>query len=331
VSDSDVGELAELAEAQRGMVARQQALAVGLSPAAIRARLNRGRWQRIHPGIYATFSGEPNRTSLMWAAVLHAGPGAALSHETAAELDGLRRRSMAGERWCGAAEHPPLHVTVPAARHVLPVPGLVIHRTERVTRARHPARTPPRTRIEETVLDLTQAARTFDDAIDWLCRACAGRLTTADHVLAAMALRKKLRWRPELVAALADVADGAHSGLELRYARDVERAHRLPRARRQAKAMRGGRTQYQDNLYDDYGVAVETDGNIAHPGATRWHDIARDNAAAANGIITLRYSWSDVAADPCRVAAQVGEVLRGRGWSGPVRRCGPACSVSDHE
>ena len=36
---------------------------------------------------------------------------------------------------------------------------------------------PPRTRVEETVLDLTQTAKTFDDVCGWVTRAIARELT----------------------------------------------------------------------------------------------------------------------------------------------------------
>jgi hypothetical protein len=308
--------LDNLAMTQEGMLAREQALAAGLSLAAIRERLSRGSWQRIYPGVYAAFTGKVIRSSELWAAVLHAGVGAALSHDTAAELDGLRKRECA------------IHVTVPVERRVVPVSGLVIHRTDRIARTRHPAKMPPRTRVEETVLDLTQAARTFDEAFDWLCRGCGGRFTTPDRILEAMALRKKVRWRAELTAALAEVAGGVHSVLELQYVRHVERAHGLPSARRQVKVVRGQRSEYRDNLYDEYGVAVETDGSASHPVEARWSDIARDNAAAIDGVLTLRYGWFNVTTRPCYVAAQVAAVLNSRGWPGAPRRCGPTCSIA---
>ena len=139
-----------LAESQQGMITRRQAFGAGLTRDAIGARISGGRWQRVYPGVFAVFSGEPCRVAALWAAVLWAGPGAALSHHTAAELHGLTRK-------------PPqlVHVTVPADRRVRRVPGIVIHRSARILTARHPAQSPPRTRIEETVLDLTQLARTF--------------------------------------------------------------------------------------------------------------------------------------------------------------------------
>jgi very-short-patch-repair endonuclease len=248
--------------------------------------------------------------------VLRAGPGAALSHETAAELHGLARKPAQL-----------IHLTVPADRRVEPVPGLAIHRSARIAQARHPCQEPPRTRIEETVLDLADTARTFDDALSWACAACGGRLTTPQRIAAAMNRRAKLRYRNALRLALDDITAGAHTILEHRYLHDVERPHGLPRAERQVRVVRGGRSQYRDALYRKYLVVVETDGRVAHPAEGRWRDVHRDNAAAAVGITTLRYSWSDVTTRPCAVAAEVGAALAQRGWPGPLRPCGPGCTL----
>jgi hypothetical protein len=78
-----------LLKLQHGAIARWQAPAVRLDLATIDAMLRRGRWQRLYQGVYATFTGRPPRECLLWAGVLRAGPGAMLSHYTAAELDGL--------------------------------------------------------------------------------------------------------------------------------------------------------------------------------------------------------------------------------------------------
>jgi hypothetical protein len=50
-------------------------------------------------------------------------------------------------------------------------------------------------------------------------------------------------------------------------------------------------------------------------------DNRRDNAAAARGVITLRYGWADVTERGCETAFEVGETLSRRGWPGPLRRC----------
>ncbi len=91
-------------------------------------------------------------------------------------------------------------------------------------------RVPPRTRIEETVLDLASTERDLDEAFGWVFRACGSRLTAPDRIAAAMGLRARMRWRAELSAALGPGAQGVHSLLEYRYVSRVERPHGLPPA-----------------------------------------------------------------------------------------------------
>lgn len=322
--------LDEVLDQQHRVLARRQALNAGMPGSAIRARLDSGRWQRLYPGTYATYSGDPPRLAFIWAALLSAGTGAVICHQTAAELYQFGRRP-----------HQALHVAIPEERHVRrtyrarpDAPPVIIHRSDRIVEVQHPVLRPPRTRIEETVLDLTQCAPTFDEAYHWLSQACGSRLCTASMICRALELRKKVRYRAELEAALGDVAAGALSPLEYRYVHGVERPHGLPTARRQAPVTLGGRRRYLDNLYQDYLLAVELDGIAAHPAGERWRDIRRDNSLASLGVETLRYGWSDVTGQRCAVAGQVATVLAQRGWPGPVRRCSPGCpaaSARDHQ
>jgi len=305
----------ELLTLQSGVISRIQALELGLRADQVRGRLRAGSWQQLHWGVYAAFTGPPPREAQLWAALLRSGTGAVLSHQTAAELHRLTGGTTA------------IHVTVPYARRVRGATGLILHRSTRISAARHPVLLPPRTRVEETVIDLTQTARTYDEAVDWLCRACGGRFTTPAHLQEALGQRKKARFRGELMAGLAAVADGAHSNLELRYVRAVERPHGLPAARRQAPVMLGRARRYLDNLYEEYGVAVELDGQIAHRAEDRWRDRHRDNALCGAGIIALHYSWGDVTRRGCEVAAEIATILRGHGWPGAPRPCGRGCPV----
>ena len=157
------------------------------------------------------------------------------------------------------------------------------------------------------------------------------RLTTPDRLRIALDARARMRWRAETISALAELAGGVQSVLEHRYVRDVEHAHRLPTARRQAKFVRGSRTIYLDNLYDAFGVAVELDGRAAHTAEERFRDMNRDNANTAAGITTLRYGWPDVTGRSCETASQIAAVFRQRGWDGLPRRCGPACRVASRQ
>jgi very-short-patch-repair endonuclease len=306
-------EVRELAAFQGGILSRGQLLNAGLSGALVTSRLRRGSWRRIYPGVYSTSSGELSRTAILWAAVLYAGPRAALSHHSAAEV--WRLTDEPGQS---------VHVAVPGDRRVTSKPGIVLHLSARATETVHPSLMPPRTRVEETVIDLWDTSRNLDTAVGWVTRAIGRRRTTADKLGAAVARRSRVRWRSTLTELL-DM-DGVHSVLEYRYVRDVERRHRLPSATRQQKTRDSGRSQYRDEVYEEYQTVVELDGRAAHPGDTRWEDIRRDNAAAAAGLVTLRYGWQQVTMTPCQVAAEIAEVLALRGYGG-ARPCDAACSA----
>jgi hypothetical protein len=308
-------QLHDLAQLQCGVVSRAQILQAGLSKDVIASRLGRGSWQRMYPGTFAVFSGEPSRTAQMWAAVLACGPGAMLSHQTAAEAWGLIDTASSL-----------IHVTLPVLRRIRKKPGIVVHSSARAHQAVHPAKTPPITRIEETILDLWDAAPTLEDAFNWVARGVGARRTTQAKLREAVARRTRIRWRPRLTELLSEDAAGLHSVLEYRYVRDVERPHGLPAGTRQAHARRGGRNEYRDVLYDAYDTAIELDGRAAHPGDTRWRDIRRDNAAAAAGITTLRYGWLEITTAPCLVAAEVAMVLAARGYTG-AKPCSDRCPV----
>lgn len=313
---SDIpGKISILAQHQAGAISRQQLVDAGLNPQLIIRRVERGRWQQLHRGVYATFSGPPGRETWLWAAVLRAGDGAVLSHQTAAELHKLI------DYQAGA-----IHVTVPSTRRIT-IPGLVIRRSGRIYDARQPNRDPPRTSVEETVLDLARLARTLDEACGWITKACGRRLTTEEKLRAALAMRKKMRWRTELVDMLAAAGDGIHSVLEYRYLRDVERAHGLPRSRHQVRVVIDGKVVYRDVYYEAYQLAVELDGRQAHPDEERWRDSRRDNQARARGVETARYGWRDVYAQPCETALLQAQILRQRGWRGTPKPCSPGCAV----
>jgi hypothetical protein len=311
----------ELCRVQHGVISRAQALACGLTVKVIESKLRSRRWQRLYPGVFATFTGSLGRQSRLWAALLRAGDGATLSHETAAEVAGLTDPP---------AVDAPIHITVPDRRRVTRIRGVVLHRSSRVDIARHPSQLPPRTRIEETVVDLTQTTRTLGQALSWLTRAVGARLTTAARLRKTIADRSKVRWRRYLNEALLDVETGCHSMLELRYYRTVERAHGLPRGTRQAPVINGTRRTYDDVHYKEYRTVVELDGRAAHPDSDRWRDMRRDNASVEAGRSVLRYGMADVYDYPCHVALQATHVLTANGWTGSPMRCPrPNCVIPE--
>jgi very-short-patch-repair endonuclease len=316
----------ELLARQGNVIARSQGGGAGLTMEQMRNAVRYGQWQHLQRGVYAPFTGEPGRESQLWAAILRAGEWATLSHQTAAEWHGLL---------ISPSEF--IHITVPAGRNPAKrtrIEGVVIHRSDSVYRTRHPVLTPPCTRIEDTVLDLITTSRTIEEAYGWITRAVGSRRTTAERILAALALRTRLRWRRDIELALGEADRGAHSWLELRYVRGVERSHGLPRARRRVRTRQATGTIYLDNLYEEYGVCVELDGTAAHPASEQWRDKRRDNYnLVREDILTLRFGFLDLRDRnrQCQTAAMVADLLRTRGLvSAPTARpCqSPQCALS---
>ena len=284
-------------------------------------RLKSAKWRRVQRGVYATFTGPVHREAKLWAALRRAGPGAMLSHETAGEVHGLTDKPSAK-----------IHITVPPHRHPAhhrPIAGVVIHRSAQSLPARLPEWELPRTRIQDTVLDLVATARSFDEAYSWVSRALSKHLVSVGMLREAMGTRSRIRWRVWLTEALADADEGAHFPLERRYARDVERAHGLPSAERQARRTIAGKTHYKDNWYTDYRVCVELDGASYHQNEQVQLDKRRDNLnLAVDAAQTYRFGPVDVTERACESAAMVAATLRRRGWQGqphPCRR--PGCKV----
>ena len=312
----------ELLDFQSRIVARRQAVRYGVSRAAVTRRTRSGAWQRLHRGTYATFSGVPSREARLWAALLRAGPGAVLSHETAAEVHRLIDKPA-----------PKIHITVPAERNPArrsPIRGVIIHRSRNVASEPLPPWQLPRTPIAETVLDLVESAVTTDDAFACLTRAIGRNLVNPATLRETLAARKRMRRRAWLVEALTDVADGVMSPIELRYVRDVERAHGLPQARRQARRELDGGVRYLDNFYEAFRLCVEIDGQLTHPPEQKWRDADRDSDNLfRDDVQTIRLGLRHVTSGRCAQAAKLAALFLRRGWDGAgLRPCAPDCPVS---
>ena len=301
-----------VAARQAGVVTVEQLLSLGADRAWLRRQVDRGVWQRLARGVVLTHSGPVTWLSRAWAALLFAGPDAALSHESAATLHGFR------------PPPPWVDVTIPCARRVRPSLSVVLHRRTTVPPS---AGRPRRTWRGDTVVDLVAAARSDDDAVGWVCDAV--RAGTRPHeIAAALDPRSRVRNSALLRELIQEVAEGVESPLERRYHRDVERRHGLPGSVMQVREVVGGSLIRADALYEGLGVRAELDGGFAHPGGRTNADTWRDNAVLIErDEITLRYRWRHVAVTACETAAQVAAALRSRGWTGVPRPCGPECAV----
>lgn len=96
------GHVGEIARRQHGIVARSQLVAAGFAGNTIDLRVRSGRLHTVYPGVYAVGHAAITQRGRWMAAVLASGPGAVLSHRSAAALWGI---------WgSGTGE---IHVTVP--------------------------------------------------------------------------------------------------------------------------------------------------------------------------------------------------------------------------
>jgi very-short-patch-repair endonuclease len=273
--------ITDLAEHQHGPVARRQLIALGIGRRQIERRIAEGRLHVLHRGIYAVGHRVLTRRGWWMAAVLAAGPGAVLSHRSAAALWGLRD-------WTGRHE-----VTAAGRRrahgvlvHVSEVPHDELTSREKI----------PVTSLHRTMLDLAavltpgQLARAADRA---------ETLGLTDP-LPLDALLSRHRGRPGIAAlrALRPAYRPTRSELEERFVSYLE-CHGLPLPQTNVPLRVDGETVHADCLWTHAQLVVELDSRAWHDASTAFEeDRRRDRRlAAALGLRTVRVTWRQLGDD----------------------------------
>jgi hypothetical protein len=316
--DDDLDEWQRLLRGQHGVVTRRQLLARGFTDHAIQAQIDAGRWQRLHDGVYLTYSGPPTPEARRIGALLACPSGAVLSHESAGELHGF----------VAPAPHRPVHVTVRYGCSAVRLGGVRVHRSRAFAYIGIENSDPPRTSRAHTVLDLAMAA---PDAEEATRRAHQYALDAHVHPLAlarAAELRRPRRFGTAIGVAVGLLRDGVLSALERRYLVDVEQAHGLPVGVRQAPVLVDGVRRYEDIAYDlPKGRAiVRLDGFGYHSDRrTALLDRRRAAAAVLDRTPSIPLGWDEVTHHPCRTVREVETLLRPLGWEGELLTC-PACT-----
>lgn len=295
--------LLALSQRQAMTLSRRQILGASVSDRVISRWVAEGRLAPLTRGIYSL--GEGGWRQLAWAGVLLGGDTAVLGLASAAYLDGLVRE-------------PPEQITVFVG------PDAQVRRNERwrfVSSRRVGRGAPPRTWPAKTIVDMAPGLGA--DALAALVAEALGhQKTSAEGIMTVLDATARNPARTILTEIVTDVGHGARSALEVRYARDVERAHALPPSKRQ----QGPADKLTDVWYEAYKLLVELDGRAYHRGVAAWRDMGRDNLHHLLSTATLRYPWIPVATTPCEVAREVAQALTMRGWTGtlrPCRRCAP--------
>lgn len=304
-------ELIHLAERQHGVVHRRQARTLGISRSSLRRRIERGDWAPLPDGVLRRCGSPVTAEQSTWVGLLAAGPGAVLSHSSAAALwsmSGFRPtqvhvtlgRTSGGDPRASARLH---WTTYLPAHHVTELDGI-------------PVLTPSRLLFQLAAsIHVGRMALLTDKA--WARRLVSGRSLhqmcdeLSQHGRDGMAvMREVLEERP-----IGYVPP--ESNLEARVEKII-RDHDLPALRRQVDL--GGREWLGrvDFVAVDCPLIVFVDGE-------HWHSSVLDKAAdarqqaglEATGFVVVRITehevWHDV--------RSVVEKLRG-GWREARRRAG---------
>jgi very-short-patch-repair endonuclease len=284
--------IARLATGQHGVVARRQLEAVGLGRGAVAHRVAAGRLHRVHRGVYAV--GHPVLTvnGCRMAAVLAAGPGAALSHASAAALWEIRPTSATL-----------IDVSVPSPAGRGKRPGLRIHRAASL---RADELTEHRgigvTTVARTLLDLaaTLSPRALERALDEAEIQQLYDRTSLDAMARAHAGERGARALAEALDQDGEptLTDSELEELMLTLCREQQLEQPVPRA-----WVAGLRVDF---LFAASRLIVETDGYRYHHTRRAFErDRERDAILARAGYRTLRFTHRQLTREPAMVAETI--------------------------
>lgn len=291
-------DLDEWLDSRSGVVRRAELLARGVGDAAIKRRVRSGEWQRAFRGVLVTHAATEDAPRIRCrAALVAAGRGAYLSCLGAAINRGLP-----------VPADTPIHVSVPASRLVAHERGLVAHRNALSTAPSAYAGLPA-VSVEDALiqsfgcLDDLRARRAL------VIESVRGGLVTTERVAAAIV--PGTRRRPELLELLT-ICDGSQSEAEIAMLLLI-RAALLPEPIRQYAVAAGGRRYRLDIAYPEVRLAIEVDGKAWHFTAERrTADIARDARLAADGWLTLRFTYEQLTTDADWVVRCISAALASR-------------------
>jgi predicted transcriptional regulator of viral defense system len=279
--------IAELAERQHGVVALHQLQSAGLGRAAVAKRAQAGRLHRVHRGVYAV--GRPGLTGdgRCMAAVLAYGPGAVLSHRSAAGLWGLRPDNR-----------PSVEISVPR-RSTRGRPGIDAHGSRTLSDADATVeRGIPVTTVPRTLVDLGDVTgrRNVELAVE---QAEVLRLFDLAAIEEALGRTGPTRGRKLLSSALRDLNRTptlTESELEEAFLAICRNAGLPDPEVNVWLTLPDGTPAKIDFLWRDSGLAVETDGHPFHrTRQSRERDTRRDQLLRLADYDPVRFTGRQVA------------------------------------
>jgi hypothetical protein len=208
----------QLAQRQRGMVARRQFRALGIVRHVIHGNVAAGRWVLRTDRVVSTFTGPLLFEHRLWLGVLHAGGNALIGGLSAAAVHGLRR-------W----DRPSVTVLVDDRLAFEAVPGVEFVRTRRDLRALRTENSDlPLCRIEPAALLFAGYCHSERTALGLLAALVQQELTDPEKLAAWVRRLRPLRRARLFQQAIDDIAGGSQSLGELDVARFLQAFRSAP-------------------------------------------------------------------------------------------------------
>jgi hypothetical protein len=265
----------------------RQLLSLGVHASRIARWTRSGYLTLVLPRVYAVGHTAPSREADLWAAVLYAGPGAALSHGTAAH-------------WMGLVDYAPAEIHVSTPRKVKALPDLRVH-ARRSGLARDMRRGLPVTAIGVTMVDLaaTGGRRAVDRALGQL---------DFQHLLDVRSLHAACGSGQPGSKLLREAIEDYEP--KLKYANGASEEDFLALCRSRGLPLPLLNTYVYDIRVDAHwpsaGLVVELDSELNHSTpAQRRRDRRNDLTLRGHGLIVLRYDWELVHGSPTEVTEDV--------------------------
>jgi len=279
-------DLEQLIARQRGLVTRAQSLAAGLDDDWIHRAIKDSRWQRVLPGLYATFTGILTLEQRRLAATLYVRGQAQISGLAALVWHGFRH----------LPDDDRIHLLVPHRTQRSSHSFVRIQRTHRLDPQPHDATRYVVCSVARAVSDACRSMNDLQTVRAIVAEAVQRKRTTVAALEQELDLAVRSRTRL-LRLALREVSTGLRSAPEIEL-KDLLKGSVVSTSivwNPRLVTADGAALPSPDGWIGEAGIAIEVDSREYHLGPEPWQQtMRRHNALGAHGVLVLHFTPSEI-------------------------------------